>query len=222
MKKKFLSILAAFAVLVSFSACQAGNTGQTPPLSEAVVSEATVALETAVSSEETTAPENLEEPKIETEYEITDWTMEGLLSDVEINGVKLSLPCSYEELAEHFELELDLSFYNEPYEKYCYCYALREDLYILTSYYSKVETDNPSAEGMSDIYIACENDAKFRFGEIISGLSTREDVEQVLGKPNFNLTSKSGTWYKWIGSSSILLSYDENNKVNGVHCFWEE
>ena len=45
MKKKFLSILAAFAVLVSFSACQAGDTGQTPPLSEVVVSEIIIDLD---------------------------------------------------------------------------------------------------------------------------------------------------------------------------------
>ena len=174
------------------------------------------------TSIETTAPESSEETQIETEYEITDWTMEELLSDVEINGVKLSLPCSYEELAEHFDLELDLSFYNEAYKKYYYGYALRGDLYILTGYYSENETDNPSAEGMDDFYISCENGAKFRFGEIVSGVSTREDVEKILGKPNFNSTSPSGTWYKWIGLTSVLISYDKNNKVDCIHCFWEE
>ncbi len=61
MKKNFLSILAAFAVLVSLSACQAGDTDQTPPLSEAVVSEATSKVEIETQTAETVVAENYDE-----------------------------------------------------------------------------------------------------------------------------------------------------------------
>jgi|GEM_PF-1866615 len=216
MKRILIAMLAA-VVACGFSGCKADEK-QTKIVSE---TSSTTASQTAQTSE-ITSPESSEETQIETEYEITDWTMEELLSDIEINGVKLSLPCSYEELAEHFDLELDLSFYNEAYKKYYYGYAFRGDLYILTGYYSENETDNPSGEGMDDFYISCENGAKFRFGEIVSGVSTREDVEKILGKPNFHSTSKFDTWYKWNGINAIAISYDKNNKVDCIHCFWEQ
>ena len=58
MKRKYLSLLAAFAVLVSLSACRADDTGQTPPLSETVVSEK-VEIETQTA--ETAVAENYDE-----------------------------------------------------------------------------------------------------------------------------------------------------------------
>ena len=218
MKNKLLSILAVTAVIVSLTACQSGETGQDIQSSEAV-SSTTLASDSTQTSE-TTAPQNAEEKQIETEYEITDWTMEELLSDVEINGVKLSLPCSYEELAEHFNLELDLTFYNEPYKKYFYSYALREGLYIKVSYYSENETDSPNSDEIEEICIFCENGGSFRVGEIISGTTTRDEVEKILGKPNDNVESAS--WYRFSYSKAVIFSYDKNNKVDYIHCFWGE
>lgn len=64
MKKKLLSLFAAVVVLISLSGCQSGETWQTPPLNEAVVSETTTFEETTQTSE-TTVAEILEETQAE-------------------------------------------------------------------------------------------------------------------------------------------------------------
>ncbi|MGN1136763.1 MAG: hypothetical protein ACI4SF_11150 [Oscillospiraceae bacterium] len=61
MKKRLLSLFAAFAVLVSLSACQAKDTGQTPSLSEAVVSETMTTASETTQHSETVAIEDSEE-----------------------------------------------------------------------------------------------------------------------------------------------------------------
>ena len=61
------------------SACQNGNTEQTAPLSEALVSETTVNVKVETQMFETTETENSYNP---IKFEITDWTMEELLSNI--------------------------------------------------------------------------------------------------------------------------------------------
>ena len=98
MKKKFLSILAAFAVLVSFSACQAGNTEQTPPLSEAVISETTEVEVTTQTEKDYSDYEEFPE----------GWSAERVLNMVSIDGHQLSFPCTVDDilaLSEDFGIE---------------------------------------------------------------------------------------------------------------------
>ena len=86
MKRKILSILAAMCVAVSLSACQAEDTGQSPPLSETVVSEPTQPLETTIQRE------------IE---QTSDLTFEDI-NIIEINGKLVSLPFKVEDLGEGY------------------------------------------------------------------------------------------------------------------------
>ena len=83
--KKLFSLLAAAAVMLSLSAYQSWKTGQDLQTSQTV--ESAVTVSETVQAAETTAPDNSEETPFVTEYEITDWTMEELLSDVEINCI---------------------------------------------------------------------------------------------------------------------------------------
>ena len=95
MKNRILSILAAFAVLVSFSACQAGDTGQAPPLSEAVVSEATKVEVTTQMSEVNEDYDPYDYPV----YQLPEgWTFEKICGLVEIDGVSLPFPCTIEDI----------------------------------------------------------------------------------------------------------------------------
>lgn len=59
--KRILSLFAAFAVLVSLSACRANDTGQTLPLSETVVSETASKVEIETQTTETAVAENYDE-----------------------------------------------------------------------------------------------------------------------------------------------------------------
>ena len=84
--KRILSLFAAFAVMLSLSACQAGDTGQTPPLSEAVVSEAT-------TQESVKLPHGYENAIV-----VDDETMDFLRSLLCIKGEPITFPCTYNEL----------------------------------------------------------------------------------------------------------------------------
>ena len=105
MKNRILSIFAAIAVILSLSACQNGNTEQTAPLSEAVVSETTQSLETTIQSE------------IE---QTSNLTFEDI-NIIEINGKQVSLPFKVEDLGDGYSLgelqgykeKVSAIFYNE-------------------------------------------------------------------------------------------------------------
>ena len=86
MKNRILSIFAAIAVILSLSACQNGDTEQTAPLSEAVVSETTQSLVTTIQSE------------IE---QTSNLTFEDI-NIIEINGQQVNLPFKIEELGEEY------------------------------------------------------------------------------------------------------------------------
>ena len=59
--KRILSLFAAFAVMLSLSACRANDTGQTLPLSETVVSETASKVEIETQTTETAVAENYDE-----------------------------------------------------------------------------------------------------------------------------------------------------------------
>ena len=94
MKKKFLNILAAFAVLVSFSACKAEDTGQAPPLIDPVT---TVVEETVEPVEMKT----IEPPE-------DGWTVETVSNIFYINHKPITLPFKVDNLGKEFDIkELD-------------------------------------------------------------------------------------------------------------------
>lgn len=105
MKNRLLSIFAAIAVILSLSACQNGDTEQTAPLSEAVISETTQSLETTIQSE------------IE---QTSNLTFEDI-NIIEINGKQVSLPFKVEDLGDGYSLgelqgykeKVSAIFYNE-------------------------------------------------------------------------------------------------------------
>ena len=216
--KNYFAILTAVLLLSVFSGCaevQAfkGN------------SEETVGFET-------TAPVNSDEIHHETNFEITDWTFEDFVSDVEINGVKLSLPCSYEELSKNFDLQKDRylpCYYDEEIGKYRHSYELRNNEYLLiyAEYYSENgEGENAlKAEDMIEFFVATDlsgdNSCLFRFGEInnYSGM-TQNDVEKILGKSNEDIDVCS--WYRFGDRKAIVIDYGGKDSINYVHCFFSE
>ena len=231
MKKYFAIVTAAF-LLSAFSGCtevQAkGNSEETDGFGTTA----------SLSSEETVAPEttaliNSEEIRHETEFEITDWTFEDFVSDVEINGVKLSLPCSYEELSKLPDLQkrenaID-NYYDEEAGKrfYLYTYEIRtkDNLFLVADYCSENGDGAPEAEDRYEFFVASaltgDNAYLFSFGQINNYSDmTRNDVETILGKSNDNIDVNS--WY-WFGDrKAIVINYDKNDCVDYVHCFWKE
>ena len=99
MKNKILSMLAAIAVAMTLSACQADNTGQTPPL---IDSAATIVEETAEPIEMKT----IEPPE-------DGWTVDELLSVTYVYGQQLENPCTLNTLGDDFSFDLSTFTYFE-------------------------------------------------------------------------------------------------------------
>ncbi|MGN1135667.1 MAG: hypothetical protein ACI4SF_05550 [Oscillospiraceae bacterium] len=119
MKKRLLSLLATFAVVLSLSACKSSETTQETQTSETAESTAMVS-ETAQTAE-TTAPES-SDVIYETlaEGQERDWKIEDVLkNDLEIDGIPISIPCTVEELLETLGDGYSVEdIYSENEEKY--------------------------------------------------------------------------------------------------------
>lgn len=230
--KKYFAILTAALLLSTFSGCTEQAIKDNSE--ETINFETTDYLNLAETFKpETTAPVNSDEIHHETNFEITDWTFEDFVSDVEINGVKLSLPCSYEELSKLPDLQkrknaID-NYYDEEAGKrfYLYTYEIRtkDNLFLVADYCSENGDGAPEAEDMYEFFVASaltgDNAYLFSFGEINNYSDmTRNDVETILGKSNDNIDVNS--WY-WFGDrKAIVINYDKNDNVDYVHCFWDE
>lgn len=227
--KKYFALLTAALLLSAFSGCTEGHIVN-------VNSEETMYY---LSSEETVKPEtialtNFDEVHYETDFEITDWTFEDFVSDVEINGVKLSLPCSYEELSQNFDIKKRKNaiddYYDTEAEKrfYLYTYEIRtkDNLLFVAEYCSENGDGTPEAEDMTQFFVATDltdnNAWLFRFGEINNYSDmTQNDVEKILGKPNDSIDINSWYWFD-DRKKVIIIDYDKNDCVDYVHCFWKE
>ncbi len=179
---------------------------------------------------ETTVPINTKQTFFTANFETDGWTFEDFVSDVEINGIKLSLPCSYDELSKNFELQKS-KFYSEYYDeetgKYCYSYDVRYKDYLVihAEYCSELGENNLKAEDMCNFFVSSdltgEDAYLFRFGEINNYSNmTQNDVEKILGKPNGETSVVS--WYQFEDSKTIIIDYGGKNSVHYVNCYWNK
>ncbi len=207
MKNRILSVLAAFAVLVSFSACQAGDTEQTAPLSEAVISETTANVKAETQMFETTETENSYNP---IKFEITDWTMEELLSNISIENNTFTLPCTLSELGTSFMTEY-LGYVSD------YDYTT-VNLYIGDKYIAQISfngnlTEN-EIENSTLVAFFMDNIRGLPQFNImgITNQSSQEEIVDILGEPN-TINSEDGTIYQYAFSENerIIISFDDEN-----------
>ncbi len=202
-------------------------------------------VETDVSAEtnsikqtasETTNAKTLTDKKNEftTEPMIRDELLEEMLYDVEINGQKLSLPCSSKDLCLNTDLGL------EPYKEcsvyyddddnmyhYIFCIPLSVDMYIDVRYRSdKSNEAELSADKMYSFFISASlkdfnENYTFRLGQINNYSNmTQEDVEKILGDGDSDEKLYSTSRYKLDDSRVISIVYGNNLYVESIGCYW--
>ena len=208
MKKKFLSILAAFAVLVSFSACQAGNTGQTPPLIDSV----TTVVEESVEMKTIVPPED-------------GWTVEQLNEVMYLNGKPFKLPCTFRELGNDFSTCNPQEFNGYPFENRTYNdgkdfdYILSELLYedFRVGYIISVNDDilsiifNDFANDNNLSKLFCINGANVSF--------EKESIEKALGT-SYTISEANGSYiYEIDGINSDSYLTIVFSTINDIDVF---
>lgn len=204
MKRKFLSILAAFAVLVSFSACQVGDTGQAPPLIDSVT---TVVEETAEPIEMKT----IEPPE-------DGWTVEQLNEVMYLNGKPFKLPCTLEELGEDFTIDNLVEHNNHPFigegENFDYIGATLFYKNSVIGYVKLKNDENNTVFWIDFIYSSSqESDMNF-FVNGVTKHSNRLDIEKNLGN-QFSISEINGN-YSYVINDTTAISIVFNRKSEDI------
>lgn len=213
MKNRILSILTAIAVAASLSACRADDTGQSPPLSEVVVSETTLALETAVSSEETIAPQNSEEPKFVTEFEITDWTMEELVDNIYLCEQKIILPSKVTELDADLKLS---SYYDALFDETVSTISFEnKDVSLI---YFRGDCINDPDRTITNLQYGLNKPIPEFYIMGVTESSTPDEVKNILGEPNY--IQDDGNSYRYIFSNRKQLMLSFNEDYSGIDFYY--
>jgi len=188
MKNRILSIFAAIAVTLSLSACQNGDTEQTAPL-------------TTQSSEETNSTE--------IQY-VTDWSIDELVQNIELNGKTYSMPFTLEDLGEEYSLGEKVSLSGDSYGY---------DLYYNDKNYALITLDKKNTTIIS---LTFTDNMDFKIGEFYPGNSSK-DIVDTYGNPSVKASNNAMT-YLFTDGNSISAFY-ENNKLNSIsinYCIEEE
>ena len=200
--KQALMLVGILIITLAFSGCE--------KLVETDVGAETKSTIQTVS--ETTVPVNQEETQFVTEFEITDWTMEELVTDMEIEGQKFSLPCSIAQLNKSFNVN------NIRYsEKYDHTVA---DLYYKNEYISQVTVNknindrNYKNKNIMAFFIGGANSIpQFNIMGITND-STQDDIVNILGNSNIKNNEINQPYrYFFNENEHIIIDFDENNKI---------
>ena len=205
--KRILSLFAAFAVMLSLSACQPKDTGQDTQTREAVESVCTVSE--TVQAVEKTAPESSEELQIETEFEIIDWTMEDLVSNIEIYGDKLSLPCTISEISSDYKLE-NINYFEDMQMTAGTLYKKNKEIGLV--YFNGDVIDNALNSEIKFLFLGGAYDLPEFNIMGITDKSTRSDVINILGNPNMRV-GESDRHFQY-GFSQNKFAIIDFNKEN--------
>ena len=187
MKKKFLSILTAIAVVISLSACQAEDTEQAPPLSETVVSEVTQSLGTTTLNSQN---------NFETTYEITEWSADDFQS-IECCGIDISLPCKLSDIEEKFDTEITMADERN-----------KSDVDMVDLFF-KGDHVGALCYGVDNYNVTDDSFSLYTFEDYeINGInehSSKENVQKILGVGN-HIDSEYADAY-FIGNMMIIFKY---------------
>ncbi len=205
--KRILSLFAAFAVMLSLSACQPKDTEQDTQTREAVESVCTVSE--TVQAVEKTAPESSEELQIETEFEIIDWTMEDLVSNIEIYGDKLSLPCTISEISSDYKLE-NINYFEDMQMTAGTLYKKNKEIGLV--YFNGDVIDNALNSEIKFLFLGGAYDLPEFNIMGITDKSTRSDVINILGNPNMRV-GESDRHFQY-GFSQNKFAIIDFNKEN--------
>lgn len=216
--KRILSLFAAFAVMLSLSACQPKDTVQDLELVDKVKTSETIesivsSADTKQVSSETTAPDNSEETLFVTEFEITDWTMEELVDNIYLCGQKITLPSKVNELDADLKLS---SYYDVLFDETVSTISYKNQDISLT--YFNGDCINSSDRVITNIQYGL-NQLIPEFNIMgITESSTPDEVKNILGEPNY--IQDDGNSYRYIFSDKKQLMLSFNDDYTGIDFYY--
>lgn len=197
-KIRFATLLAAVVTMCCLAGCQKNDSAD---LQESTDLQGTD-TETAIAEAES----------FKKEFEITNWTMEDLVSKIEVEGQKIIFPCTVSQLDGDFVIE------NVGYSsKYDHTVA---DLYYKKKYISQITVN----KNVDEEYFKDNNIIAFFMGGSeslpqfnimgISNNSTVNDVISILGNPNVGNSDANRPYrYYFNDDNFVLIDFDDNDKM---------
>lgn len=203
--KRFCSLFAAAAILLSLSGCQSNDTRQDTQ-SSAVIEQ----------TNETTEIKTIEPPE-------DGWTLEELNNVIRINGINYSFPVTLGTLAETYTYDNDYIYTDKAGTIFYYnnTYAFGAGLE-----YNDVEDINNNSKIISAIFTILDDESQIKSSDLISvnGVKlgdTYENMINQLGEPDIVNENYS---YKYVINNKIALAiYFLNSKeIQTIQISWEE
>lgn len=141
----------------------------------------------------------------ENKFEITGWTMEELVSDITVNGVTLSLPCSPDVFSSFETEEFD---FEGTSGRVWGCEVYSGDRIIAVAYYDSEKEEKSVNLLMLDSLIY-DNSVIPEFNIMgITDKSTPAEVSAILGEPNFDDGYATDYVYRFSENKELYISFD--------------
>lgn len=201
MKKRLLSLLAAAAITLSLSACKPSETAQETQTSETGES---AVVETVASADANST---------EIHY-ITDWSIDELVQNIELNGKSYSMPFTVEDLGEGYSIgeKVNLSGDNYGYNLFY------NDVSIALISTDKANT-NVKKDYIISITVTFIEDIDFKIGDIEFG-DTLNDIYSRYGKPSIESENKVACSYLFKNNNklkdNVLTLIFDNDVLSGI------
>ncbi|MCH5194775.1 MAG: hypothetical protein J1F11_12505 [Oscillospiraceae bacterium] len=209
-KKRFLSVIMTFTLMLSFAGCQSGtDTNQIEQISqENQTIRPTVKEDTGSETETGSEPESTQQTEKREIRTDRDWTISQLVSEhLYINGVQFSLPCNIDNIPQGFSLA------GEPFEDPTLIpdYILDKCIYdgnnIGSIFYYNERHKKSNEIAVLDIDL--ENCSEFEFYGISKGDSHEKAIE-IFGEPD-EVIDKSYLHYYYEDEHYIKLVFYDNS-----------
>jgi len=215
--KKLLALFLTLALAVGLAGCGVETeNGERPPdtPSGAVISE--VLTDPVIQM----AVEKMES-KSETSFEITSWTMNDLVTDMEIAGATISMPCTVSDFNEKFNVD-DIWYSDSKNTTFISLYL--DDNYIgMLCVSGKLKSKSDFAK--SNVYMISLNNSEGVLTNFnimgITNESNRKEVLEILGESNTrDIGEKYTLRYMFSKYETITIGFSKEDTIESFGIFY--
>lgn len=202
---KAFSLIATVCIAAGCNGSEIAETTTTTAKQTTIVSTTTKPLE-----EEINSTGNSEQPLFQKEFEITDWTMDELVSDMTICGKKIMIPCTISELSSVFNIEEFDRVSGATGKRSKGCEIYNDNIRIAFAYCDIEDHVNSITSICFDEIISDD----MQIPEIsimgITDISSLKDVVTILGEPNVSTEYDCDYRYFFSNNQHLYISFDDD------------
>ena len=138
---------------------------------------------------------------------ITDWSLNEIVQNIEMNGKLYSMPFSVEQLGEEYSIGEKVSLTSESYGY---------NLYYNNEYFALINLDTDEVDINKSLITSLSfgENSNYKIGEFYNG-NKKKNVKKTYGNPSIESDIGNLSSYTFENGDGITVLY-ENNKVSGI------